>query len=245
MELTRRDFLKVAGAVGTGIIISPSKVFGETASNSKPIIYLTIDDCPRRAMPSILEKLGEDHQATFFCVGMYLKDETKFNLALEAINRGHSIGNHSYFHPNFNVKSIENAKREIERTHDLIEKLYNIAGKQNPKLFRFPYGNTGGRKKKAIASILLELGYSNYDWLPPTSYTAWQDTPAYGWDILTNDCYHYIKGSRRVSEASVLRRLDKTKDQDVVLLHDFPIVLKVIERYLEKGFKLQALPQKR
>jgi len=248
--LSRRKLLEAISLMGAGLVLSPLKVFAgdeiifennEVPNFRPPLIYLTIDDGPRKTMPFILERLSEEHYVTFFVIGRYLKNPNGFNLALEALNRGHTIGNHSYSHPCFSMININRVETEIARSDELINKLYQISGRTNPKVFRFPYGNVGGRKRHAVAEILEKFEYCSHDW-GEEGMPGWNGNTAYGWEIDTLDWMHYDPKIRK-STKSILRRLDKSLDRDVVLFHDFPLALKIIDKCLERGFKLRALPQ--
>jgi len=137
-------------------------------------VYLTIDDGPKKNMHSILECLGENNKVTFFMIGRLLKTSEGFNLASKALELGHEIGNHSYTHPEFSKISINNAREEIERTGEIIDKLYAKQSRKNHRLFRFPYGDSGyfmesdksvmgdKRKEKEIGEFLEKEGYTTY-----------------------------------------------------------------------------------
>ncbi|MFT4308489.1 MAG: polysaccharide deacetylase family protein [Candidatus Woesearchaeota archaeon] len=133
---------------------------------------LTIDDGPDDTMPeklSILEERGI--RAVWFCLGQNLERE---DAVLRAIRTGHIIANHGYDHTAFSHLSIEEARRQIEQTDQLISALYDRAGiAQNHRFFRFPYLDNGdgspyGETKwddphvRSIQQVLRELGYSQH-----------------------------------------------------------------------------------
>jgi len=143
--------------------------------------YLTVDDGPRE---DYLQKLAylEDKgiRAIWFCMGVDLEqfpDE-----AVQAIRKGHIIGNHSYDHPNFSTITLDEARDQITRTETIIERIYDAAGVTRPiKVFRFPYLNNGSSDSgdaeasrahaSAIQALLRELGFEkphfrgvDYDW---------------------------------------------------------------------------------
>ena len=109
-------------------------------------IYLTIDDSPSSSFRSNLDFLiSHKIPAVFFCIGNRM--ESAWEDLIYAIQQGYPIGNHSYTHPHFSDLSLGAAKKEIQKTDALIEKLYKDAGQPDyDRLFRFPYGDKGDGK---------------------------------------------------------------------------------------------------
>lgn len=139
--------------------------------------YLTIDDAPSIDFLNKLDFLTERGIfAVWFCQGNYL--EARPEMALEAIKRGHWIGNHTYSHPHCSELNVDQIFAEIRATDAVINDLYKRAGVQRPhKLFRFPYGDKGDgrfgdvtaitdsdgqRRRAAIQSYLRLLGYEQF-----------------------------------------------------------------------------------
>ncbi len=137
-------------------------------------VYLTIDDSPSLQFKKKMEYLySKNIPAVFFCIGNLM--EQNFPVLVEAIHKGFYIANHSYTHPAFSTIDLKQAKYEIEKTDELIEKLYQTANVLRPaKWFRFPYGDKGDLKrgfvfnrfkksdknrKETIQSYLRDLGY--------------------------------------------------------------------------------------
>src|SRR3990172_9835105 len=89
--------------------------------------YLTIDDAPS---PDFLNKLdfldAKGITAVWFCQGNYM--EQRPHMTIEAIRRGHIIGNHSYSHPHFTDLSLDQARAEIRSTDSILDELYHRAG---------------------------------------------------------------------------------------------------------------------
>ncbi|MEM9341057.1 MAG: polysaccharide deacetylase family protein [Bacteroidota bacterium] len=109
----------------------------------------------------LLGKLeSEGIQATLFATG-YDKADSIGNYLLSSWDlKGHSIGNHTYTHPNFNSEktSLKLFKEELIRTDILISRYENYV-----KLFRFPYLKEGNVKEKVdgFRSFLDSMGYKN------------------------------------------------------------------------------------
>lgn len=111
------------------------------------VIALTFDDGPHEKTIEILDLLSKySAKATFFCIGKQIE---KYPKTVERIiAEGHSIGNHSYSHSNWNgFFSTQKIVFEIEQTNALITTFTN---KKN-SLFRPPFGVTNPNIAKAIS----------------------------------------------------------------------------------------------
>jgi peptidoglycan-N-acetylglucosamine deacetylase len=106
--------------------------------------YLTIDDAPSRDFTAKVDYLYQNNiPAIFFCVGEFIKPHLP--AVQYAIQRGFLIGNHSYHHHYFSDLSLDDCKREIRDTDDLIHQVYSSLGLERPaRYFRFPHFDTGG-----------------------------------------------------------------------------------------------------
>lgn len=110
-------------------------VINRVDTNSK-IVALTFDDGPElKNTTAVLDVLKKHNvKATFFLMGS--KAEKHPMLVKRMAAEGHEIGNHSYSHPDFNKKTIEDISDEITKTNEII---YKLTG-QKPYLFRPPGG---------------------------------------------------------------------------------------------------------
>jgi len=220
--MKRREFLKksLEASVIATQLLSPSKASIIEIEDMKPEeiqvdkrvhIYLTIDDGPGHYMGEILNKLGENKsKAIFFIVGQYYKGNPNgHSLLVKAVQKGHLIENHSYSHPNFHKLSIESAKSEILKTDKIIEQIHTDSGikrDQERKYFRFP----GGATKNSILPFLRDLGYK--------PIKSWDEQKEDDWDVDTLD-WRYRNG---MSGEAIMKICRRTKDKDVVLIHDTP-----------------------
>ena len=111
--------------------------------------YLTIDDAPSRDFTAKMEFLvRRSVPAIFFCEGRRMEQHAEALLA--AVRNGFLLGNHAYSHPHFSDIPVEDCKREIRRTDDLLEALYGRTGIPRPaKYFRFPHFDGGGDESGA------------------------------------------------------------------------------------------------
>ncbi|MEI7884198.1 MAG: polysaccharide deacetylase family protein [Clostridia bacterium] len=129
-------------------------------------MFLTFDGAPNsQGTPKILEILNKYQiQGTFFLEGKRL--ESNQQLAQEIIKAGHSIGNHSYSHTEFDKLELAECLAEVENTDNLIRNILGI----KTRLIRPPAGKITEIEQK----YLEKLGYiislwniSIKDWLGP------------------------------------------------------------------------------
>ncbi len=115
-----------------------SRIFGRTliAPPRPGDIALTFDDGPNPAWtPQLLELLARHGvKATFFLIGKYAAEEPV--LTGYIADSGHTIGNHSWSHPNLSRTSPAKVREELRRTKDTLE---GIIAKP-VRFFRPPYG---------------------------------------------------------------------------------------------------------
>ncbi len=107
---------------------------------------LTIDDIASKNTPAIVDYLYQKKiQAVMFAVGMNV--EKYYDEAIYAVQKGMIVGNHSYSHVSFSNASISQCMEEIEKTEEILDKLYQDAGVERCyRPFRFPYGDKGNGK---------------------------------------------------------------------------------------------------
>lgn len=126
-------------------------------------VHLTIDDAPSSDLPekvAILDK--HDVPAVFFCEGRRLASHPEN--ALAAVEAGYHLGNHTYTHPHASALSVAAFRNEIVRTETRIENIYDCASITRPaRLFRFPYGDTGGKRYESFQEVLREHGFLSPD----------------------------------------------------------------------------------
>jgi len=220
--MNRRAFLKSL-VIQTAIFAITKNAYGTLSGKHKKEIILTIDDGPREAMGDILEELGSENEnpAIFYVIGKNLRSTSSRELAKKALKKGHLLGNHSYTHPNFSNIKFKTAKKEIEMTEKLIEKIHQeVKIPQTKKLFRFPYNG----ENRIVEKYLREEGYT-----------------LQRWDIDSNDWKYYSKAKEeRLGLASILLNCKKAKNKDIILVHDITITSKYIIPFFihSGGYKL-------
>ncbi|MBO4727714.1 MAG: polysaccharide deacetylase family protein [Spirochaetaceae bacterium] len=125
--------------------------------------YLTIDDIPSKLTPSIVDFLNKKQIVpVMFCwcerINYFRQN------AIYALKHGILIQNHSLTHPHFSGLTFEQTVEEIEKAEEVLESLYKEAGVKRPyKMFRFPFGDKGGKNEAALQEYLKEHGFTQLD----------------------------------------------------------------------------------
>lgn len=135
-------------------------------------VALTFDDGPNPDTTPLILDILDRHcvKATFFMVGIYAQMHPE--IVREVAARGHTIGTHSWSHPN-NLRhySLANAKSQIRRGFDAVETaLASAPAVDRERLapfFRFPGLNDskpliGWLGERNIATVSCEFGAD--DW---------------------------------------------------------------------------------
>ena len=195
------------------------------------ILYLTFDDGPVPDITdAVLETLKKYNAiATFFCLG---KNVDKHGDIFEKISvDGHSIGNHSYNHPNgwktktkVYVDNVNKGQTVINERNkiDLKNNKPNIQSTINKPLFRPPYGKLTPRQYyifKSQYKIIL-------------------------WDVPGNDWIENISADKRIEIVK-----EKTKNGSIIVLHDnadfihrmLPTLKFTLDYFTEKGYRFEGL----
>lgn len=104
-------------------------------TTQEKIVALTFDDGPTEYTEEVLTILEDKNTvATFFLIGQQIEKNSE--LTKKIVEKGHQIGNHSYSHPRFYLKSMSFIEDEIQKTNELIRN----AGYTDEIMFRPPYG---------------------------------------------------------------------------------------------------------
>ncbi|WP_176084940.1 polysaccharide deacetylase family protein [Martelella sp. HB161492] len=131
-------------------------------------VVLTFDDGPvPKNTPSILDTLDAfGVKATFFMVGEMARSHAA--IGADVARRGHTIGTHSYSHPNLAQLSTAAAQNEIDKG---VAAVTSATG-QEPHFFRFPYLSESGRLDQMIAArglIPVGVDIDSIDYRPASS----------------------------------------------------------------------------
>lgn len=128
-------------------------------------LYLTFDaGFENGNMPAILEALKKHSvKATFFLVGNFF--ETQPELVKQMVAEGHTVGNHTYSHPDMSaIAGKESFSAELSRNEQLYKE---ITGSDMPKLYRPPQG----KYCQSNLEMAKEMGYKTVFW--SLAYVDW------------------------------------------------------------------------
>ena len=129
------------------------------ADLSKPFIHLSYDDGPSKYTSELLDVLDEfDVKVSFFFQGVNIGGNE--DLVKRAYEEGHSIGSHSYSHPNFTTLTKEEIISQIAKTDNLIE---SATGKK-ADWFRSPYGEINDFALDFIGKPVIHWNIDSQDW---------------------------------------------------------------------------------
>jgi peptidoglycan-N-acetylglucosamine deacetylase len=145
--------LYYACSVPNSQVLGPALVRGPATEGR---LVLTFDDGPARPFTEQLLDILRDQQvpATFFVCG---KNVERFPDIVRRIHaERHTIGNHTYSHPLFYLRSRATMAQEIDRTQLAVERATGI----RPKLFRPPYGV----RWFGLFTLLGERGMRDVQW---------------------------------------------------------------------------------
>ena len=129
------------------------------------MIYLTFDCGYENGNTGAILDALKKHNApgTFFVVGHFL--ESAPELVKRMVTEGHTVGNHTYHHPD--MSSISD-KASFQKELEGVSKLYKeITGKEMTKYYRPPQGKYSTENLK----MAKELGYQTYFW--SLAYVDW------------------------------------------------------------------------
>lgn len=123
---------------------------------NEKVVALTFDDGPdERFTPQVLDVLKEHNvKATFFLLGTRV--EKYPNVAKRIVKEGHSIGNHTYWHPDLTKTGVKNMIWEIEKNENKIKEVTEV----KTDLFRAPYGALN----EDLVEKLGGMGYRGIGW---------------------------------------------------------------------------------
>lgn len=155
-------------------------------------IALTFDDGPDPHQTVEILKILDKHQAKATFFLIGDRVEEHPEIVRQELKLGHEIANHSFTHPSFRGIPVSRMEKELTRTQEAIFK----ATGQQPTLFRPPGGYYNDRiislsKQHHLQMVLWSWHQDTKDWQSP--------------------------GVNKI----VSKVLDKTRNGDIVLMHDF------------------------
>lgn len=137
------------------------------------VIYLTFDcGYENGNTEPILDALKKHNvHATFFVVGHYL--ESAPDLVKRMVEEGHTVGNHTYHHPDMSkISDVASFRKEME---DVAVLFQEITGEELSPYYRPPQG----KYSTANLQMAKDLGYNTFFW--SLAYVDWNvdDQPSH------------------------------------------------------------------
>lgn len=140
------------------------KTFTGIGRGSKKLA-LTYDDGPNEPHTlRLMEVLAKhDVKATFFLIGRYVQQRP--DIVRDLLHAGHSVGNHTFTHPNLIFASAAETRRQISECQRALQDAVGI----DCKLFRPPFGGRRPeslRVSRAFGLVPVMWSVTAYDWNP-------------------------------------------------------------------------------
>lgn len=135
------------------------------ADGDEKVLYLTFDcGYENGNTEAILDALkAHSAPATFFVVGHFL--ESAPDIAKRMVEDGHTIGNHTYHHPDMSkISDEESFRREME---DVAALCKEVTGSDMAMYYRPPQG----KYNTANLQMAKDMGYSTFFW--SLAYVDW------------------------------------------------------------------------
>lgn len=202
-------------SISTFFDINNSKEVIWRGPTDKKVVAITFDDGPHpRFTPEILDLLDQYQAKATFFV---IGKHVKLypEIVKREIDSGHEIGNHTFSHINIRASSSERIWKEFQDTQEVI---YKATGKK-ARLFRPPYGIYNNM----IKNIASQAGCNVVLWSTHQDARDWSNP---GVDKIVNTV------------------LTKTRNGDIILLHDYvegesqtvEALKTILPQLKEKGF---------
>lgn len=147
-------------------------------TSGEKTIYLTFDNGYENGhTTAILDTLKKENiRATFFLTGHYLKSAPDFVKRMVA--EGHTIGNHTYSHPNMATLSEAELATELRRFDEELTKLTGIS---RTSIVRPPEGTFSERSLQ----VANKLGYQHIFWT--MAIVDWYEDRVRGKEVVTKE----------------------------------------------------------
>jgi len=219
-----------ASAAGYQSMAPTGQWFGRTFTGldrSSTQLALTYDDGPNDPHTlRLLETLAKHGvHATFFLIGRYV--EQRPDIALELVNAGHVVGNHTFTHPLLTFQGTDDLRGEFSAC----ERAMTDAVGEHSNLFRPPFGG----RRPAVLRTARRMGLepimwnvTGYDWNAPSAEHIERRVTGKvrgGNVILLHDGGHRAFGADRSYTVTATDRL--------------------IARYKSEGYEFVTIPEMR
>lgn len=237
-ELSRRNFLKLAGALA----LNPSRVLeaslpqeGYTTGMivrrgdpTKPIIYLTIDDCSDWRLVDRSRDIARSKGAkiTYFPTGFSIRKNRV--LYDELVSEGHEVENHTWSHRSLDRLSESGIEYQIrEQTEEAQRAINDPSYAQH--FVRPPYGNGGyGSGDRELLRVARRHGLKVAMWSSDSN----------GWRVASR--------TDQAANNYVLRNVYSNFYRGVIVLQhaipsDIDVLPAIIDRAKRKGWQMRTM----
>lgn len=146
--------------------------------SGKKTIYFTFDNGYENGhTDAILDTLKKENiSATFFLTGHYLKSAPDY--VKRMVNEGHTIGNHTYDHPNMSTLSENELENELKKFD---QELNDLTGITRTSIVRPPEGIFSERSLQTAN----RLGYQHIFW--SMAIVDWHEDRVRGKDVVVKE----------------------------------------------------------
>ena len=163
-------------------------------------VYLTFDDGPSVYTEEILDILDQyGVKATFFVVGK--ENEASQEALVQIVERGHSLGMHSYTHKYVEIySSVESFAEDFVKIRSYLEEVTGVTS----SIYRFPGGSSNT--------------ISNVDMWEFADYLESWNVCFYDWNVASGD-----GSSRQLSVTELVKNSLEgvaSRETSIILLHD-------------------------
>ena len=191
-------------------------------NTTEKVLYLTFDcGYENGNTPAILDALKKHHApATFFIVGNYI--QTSPDLVKRMIAEGHTVGNHTFHHPDMSkIATKKSFSEELESLEKLFEE---TTGQTMTRFYRPPQG----KYSESNLQMAKELGYHTFFW--SLAYVDW------------------IQDEQPTKEQAFSKLLSRIHPGAVVLLHstsstNAAILDELLTKWEEMGYHFAPLSE--
>ena len=191
-------------------------------NTQEKVLYLTFDAGYENGnTPAILDALKKHHApAAFFLVGNYL--ETSPELVKRMVDEGHTVGNHTFHHPD--MSSISTPAAFTKELQDLEDLYQQVVGQPMKKYYRPPQG----KYSEANLQMAKDAGYHTFFW--SLAYVDWYEN------------------KQPTHEEAFQKLLGRIHPGAIVLLHSTSrtngeILDELLTRWKEMGYQFRSLDE--
>ena len=191
-------------------------------NTDEKILYLTFDcGYENGNTPSILDTLKKHKvSATFFVVGTYIEAEPE--LVQRMTEEGHTVGNHTWHHPDMSqIASLDAFRKELE---DVETAFQEVTGQQMTRFYRPPQGLYSESNLK----MAKELGYQTFFW--SLAYVDWLDND----QPTKEEAFDKLLG--RIHPGAIVL-LHSTSDTNALILDE------LLTKWAEMGYQIRPLSE--